>query len=179
MIDYREYRVRVNRDLDEHREPLEDPQVVAFLDAHPEHLQAFAEERADLEQVAELPPTAATDASPRRPWLVAAAAVVLFGLAWFAWSDSDQGVGSNHSRGDSAQVKIAQADAARANTARVNTTRANTSGNSTERRSRILFATLHEVEPTVRPAAFYTVRDPLVHTANMTLEAYEQRSELR
>ncbi len=172
MIDYREYRQRVNRYLDERREPLDDPQVVAFLDAHPEHLQAFSEECADLEAVATVPvatmpvatmPVAKSIGTPtvqvptKRRWLYAAAAAALFGLGWLAAS----GLAANEHT-----VRTANPD--------------NQSyAESAARPSRILSATLHEVEPTLRPAAFYTVHDPLVRTATITLEAYEQRSELR
>lgn len=46
-------------------------------------------------------------------------------------------------------------------------------------RSRILWATLHEVRPRVHMAAQFEVRQNLLATATATLQVYERRSEPR
>lgn len=50
---------------------------------------------------------------------------------------------------------------------------------TSQRPSRILAACLQEIEPRLHAAANFTVHEPLVQTTKTTLEAYEQRSELR
>lgn len=173
MIDFAEYQSRLQQALDERRDPLDDAEVQSFLEAHPEHLQAFVEQRDVLEQIAleqfklepaSGPPVAFAAPAPqqrRRPWLLAAAAAIvtgatLFGAGWWA----AHAVDGNATDPDS-NARIAK------------------EAGDSPRRSRILSATLQEVAPNVRPAASYTVRDRLVKTPTMTLEAYEHRSELR
>lgn len=73
---------RVQAHLDARRDPLDDADVVAFVDAHPERLAEFATLRADARELARS--AAATRRPARRyasrySWLTAAAAVA--GLA--------------------------------------------------------------------------------------------------
>ena len=58
-------------------DPLDDPQVIAFLDAHPEELERFAQWRASTLHVGAV--------RKRRAWPVAAALVALAGIAAVAW----------------------------------------------------------------------------------------------
>lgn len=214
MIDFAEYQSRLQQSLDERRDPLDDSKLQAFLEAHPEHLQAFAEQRSVLETIAspawreqasaeqtvperaseeavsqaepvseavsQAEPVAAAMSQPevatgvglrcshaaqvaqpaRRRWLPLAAAAALAGVTLFAagWWAAHAFGGNTDGPGDGPAVRAQAAGTGR---------------------SRILSATLHEVAPSVRPAASYTVRDRLVKTPTMTLEAYEHRSELR
>jgi anti-sigma factor RsiW len=161
VIDECEYITRLHRHLDERLEPLDDPELVAFLDAHPHHLEAFAAMRADFEALKLVPQSAGESATDIRrapatepTWqrsfrhpIPAAAAVLLIALGW--------------------QLRAL--------------TMTNDSDNRHQptRPPRILSASIEELEATLRPAAFYTVRDPMVRTTTFTLEAYEGRSELR
>lgn len=168
MIDHQEYRARLTRCLDDRREPLDDTELVAFLDAHPEHLDDFASERADLREVASLPSTTLPSTIlpskilPRPKWRapITAAAAATFALGWGIW----QAVPGDFSTGEG--------------TARVAASTATGTGLG-QRPSRILSASLLEVEPRLHAAANYTVHERLVQNARITLEAYEQRSELR
>ena len=156
MINHQQYLALVQAHLDERFDPLEDPKVVAFLDAHPEHLTTFAELRANLRALAQQPPVPMAAASPadhRWHYLGAAAAATL--LVVLGWT-------------------------LRSITATSATTEPTTHRHPSRiHPPRILMSSLEELEPTLRPAAFYTVRDPLVQTTTFTLEAYQDRSELR
>jgi hypothetical protein len=73
---------RVQQCLDARRDPLDDAEVVGFLDSHPEALALVAAMRADARALPEL---AALPAKHRRRWWLAptaAAAVVALLLAW-------------------------------------------------------------------------------------------------
>jgi hypothetical protein len=61
-----EFRHRVDACLDTRRDPLDDDAVVAFLDAHPDQLAAFAAQRADLAALARQPRCAAAATGTRR-----------------------------------------------------------------------------------------------------------------
>jgi len=64
-------------------DPLEDAAARAWLEQHPDHLQAFASLRALLHEVGEVPPVMTW---PRRRWpfwVAAGAAAVLVGIAVF------------------------------------------------------------------------------------------------
>ncbi|MCB9877155.1 MAG: hypothetical protein H6835_06080 [Planctomycetes bacterium] len=74
-----DFEARLQQRLDERRDPLDDPQLVAWLDAHPERLAAFAGLRDDLRGLgAESPRPAAV---PRRAARVALAAVAVVAVA--------------------------------------------------------------------------------------------------
>ena len=75
---------RLHDCLDARRDPLDDAELVAYLDEHPEHLAAFAALRADLRALA------VPRATRRRwPWFVAAgsaAAAAFVAVAVAAWA---------------------------------------------------------------------------------------------
>lgn len=75
------FHARVEACFDERIDPLDDPAVVAFLDAHPEHLPAFAERRACIAAVTALGTPRTNAPQRRRRWLLrvgaAAAAAAL------------------------------------------------------------------------------------------------------
>jgi hypothetical protein len=85
-----EFEVRLHACLDARRDPLDDPELVAWLDAHPEELDAVARLWAAVQVVQTLPAVVPTR-SPRLrrwPWLVlgaglagVAAALVLAAIA--------------------------------------------------------------------------------------------------
>lgn len=68
------FHARVEACFDERIDPLDDPAVVAFLDAHPEHLPAFAERRACIAAVTALGTPRDNAPHRRRPWLLLAGA---------------------------------------------------------------------------------------------------------
>jgi hypothetical protein len=72
---------RVQEHFDARRDPLDDPQVLAFLDAHPEQLPAFATLLGTLRQ---LPAAARRRVRWRAPLLLAGAAAIAFAVVW-AW----------------------------------------------------------------------------------------------
>ena len=76
MIDHEAFRSRLDACLDERRDPLDDPEVVAWLDQHPEQLDAFAQQREDLRQLSSRPGPARA-----RRWRRAAAVGGLAGAA--------------------------------------------------------------------------------------------------
>jgi hypothetical protein len=77
---------RLNIDLELHgqsafdrgADPLDDPQVIAFLEAHPEELERFAQWRAATLHVG-------AARTRRRAWPLAAALLALAGAAVVAW----------------------------------------------------------------------------------------------
>jgi len=72
---------RVQEHFDARRDPLDDPQVLAFLDAHPEQLPAFATLLGTLRQ---LPAAAGRRVRWRPPLLLAGAATIAIAVTW-AW----------------------------------------------------------------------------------------------
>ena len=76
MNDETEFEQRLHAHLDAHRDPLDDPEVVAFLAVLPEHLPGFARARETLRLLPAVAP------APRRRWprlLAAATAAALAG----------------------------------------------------------------------------------------------------
>lgn len=73
------FHARVQECFDARIDPLDDDRVCAFLDAHPEHLPAFAELRACLAAVPSLDEPVMPRPRRRLPWLlfVTSAAAVL------------------------------------------------------------------------------------------------------
>jgi hypothetical protein len=71
--------VRLQVCLDERRDPLDDPALVAWLDAHPDQLEAFAEQRRRFAVLA-LPDPPPLSLPKRRRWIasvgIAAAACI-------------------------------------------------------------------------------------------------------
>jgi len=159
MIAYEEYRARLDQCLDERREPLDDGQIVAFLDAHPECLEEFAELRADLRAVTQTTASTPTAARPHMLTVAAACLVIGFGVSQLLTSNGGLTSNGDLSHNEPAPAHPNQPDPLR--------------------RSRILSASLKEVEPRLHAAANYTLHEPLVQTKTITLEAYEHRSELR
>lgn len=70
---------RVHACLDARTDPLDDPAVVAFLDAHPEQLDAFARLRSDVRELGR------AAAPPRPRWLPIAVVGALAAGALVAW----------------------------------------------------------------------------------------------
>lgn len=88
-----DFDTRLQQLLDERRDPLDDPQLVAWLDAHPERLAAFAALRDDLlrldPQLADAqtqPQQLRTAAMPRRMRLVAVAAAAAAAALLFVFA---------------------------------------------------------------------------------------------
>jgi hypothetical protein len=74
---------RLNECLDDRRDPLDDAELAAFLDAHPEHLDALAALRADLLALGR---ASRTTARRRRwSWLAAAAVAAAAAFAVAVW----------------------------------------------------------------------------------------------
>ena len=63
--------------LDERRDPLDDARIVAWLDAHPHALEAFAMASARQRELPSLQPVASAEAGPRRRRAAAIAGVML------------------------------------------------------------------------------------------------------
>lgn len=77
--------------FDRGQDPLDDPDALAWLERHAEHLRAFAALRATLREVSAVPPRTAW---PRQRWpflLVAGAAALLLSALWVfaAWWPAD------------------------------------------------------------------------------------------
>jgi len=163
MIDHDTFLARVDACLDERRDPLDDADVVAFLDAHPEHLQAFAAQRADLRALAGLPvaadrggePATARRAPRRRRLLpLLAATAVAAGVA-FAVVFGD--------RDDSPGVAPSDVDPS-------------IDGPPPRPASRILSASLETHATRAYASVDYTVFRPLVQDTHTTFETYELHS---
>jgi hypothetical protein len=77
-----EYEARLHAALDARRDPLDDPQLRAFLDEHPGRLEAFADLRARLAVLPALGVPARRARRRRAPWLLVAAAAA---AAWILW----------------------------------------------------------------------------------------------
>lgn len=165
----------VDRCLDDRRDPLDEPEVIAFLAANPEHLDAFVGEREALRALGHgatirpLNRVASSSAAPqvakpakRTPCktelLSAVAVAAAAGIAlWF--------VLSNPCNAEASQFVADQPDPDQRP--------------ASQRPPRILSATLQEDAPMLNAAASYTVHDHLVRTDSVLFEAYEQRSQRR
>lgn len=173
MIDHDTFLARVDACLDERRDPLDDADVVAFLDAHPEHLQAFAEQRADLHALAGLPaaadrggePATARRAPRRRRLLpLLAATAVAAGVA-FAVAFDD--------RGDSPGVAPSEVTPPDRDPPEVDPP---IDGPPPRAASRILSASLETHTTRAYASVDYTVFRPLVQDTHTTFETYELHS---
>lgn len=81
-----EFDARLHAHLDARREPLDDPELVAWLEAHPEHLAAFAQLLADARDVVHVRP--APRRVPRVLLLVAAGATAAATILLLALPDA-------------------------------------------------------------------------------------------
>lgn len=182
MIAYEEYRTRLDQCLDERREPLDDGEIVAFLDANPECLEEFADLRADVRAVTQISPPAPSGARPQLLTVAAACLVIGFAVSQLLTGNNEAApVHSPHAdspqTGSPPQTGSHQTGSPQTDSHQTGSTASNQP--TPARRSRIVSASLKEVEPRLHAAASYTLHEPLVQTNTITLEAYEQRSELR
>ena len=146
------FQERLQEHFDQRVDPLDDEQVVAFLNEHPEWLPRLAALRADVRTLAARPigarptgalPTGALPTRTRRRWFAraagGAAAVAAVLLVWIATA----------------------------------TPRAPRSA------GRIVAASLTELRPRSHLAANFVVSERLLTTATTRLETYTHRSEAR
>ena len=143
------FRQRVDACLDDRRDPLDDAQIVAFLDAHPEQLPGFAALCADLRALRAAPSNGVA-APRRRPRTATMLSLTLVAAAVaIAWPliASDRTAASTDAAGSG--------------------------------EARIVTASLQEQPPLARKAGSYTIRQSLVRNGSTTFETYEHRSQAR
>lgn len=143
------YRSILDRCLDERRDPLDDPELCALLERHPELLDEFARTREDLRQLAQaVGPEHLGSARSRQQhrWrraatIGAAAGVAASLAAWALLATSEP--------------------------------------HSEPRPPRILSADIVEIAPRLHASTTVTVREPLLRTERIVFETYERRSLTR
>ena len=153
----RDYERRLQRCLDERRDPLDDAELVEFAGQEPARIERLATLRARLSQLSRLAQLPAVVAPPaavpsRRSWrwwvvagsLTAAAAVVAAGL-----------LTRLSLRGIVVPAPVAAV------------------------RGAIVSAELQEIRPWARSTAQFTVREVLASGASVQFETFEQRSAVR